>query len=129
MMVDMPSNKETKQNKTIKIMASVSQFYKMRNLILDLSSGLGKVVWMTSSYSYRRSPLFLTPLLSKERKSGLHITTKVARMTLNTLDYLKDSSFWSYLPNPSARAGYDTRSIFFKVEFSRFEFRVFLLLD
>ena len=27
----------------------------------------------------------------------------------------------SYLPNPSARAGYDTRSIF-KAEFSRFEF-------
>ena len=34
----------------------------------------------------------------------------------------------SYLPNPSARAGYDTRSIF-KAEFNRFEFRVFLLLD
>ena len=30
--------------------------------------------------------------------------------------------------NPSARAGYDTRSIF-KAEFNRFEFRVFLLLD
>ena len=30
--------------------------------------------------------------------------------------------------NPSARAGYDTRSIF-KAEFSRFEFRVFLLRD
>ena len=35
---------------------------------------------------------------------------------------------WSYLPIPSARAGYDTRSIF-KAEFSRFELRVFLLLD
>ena len=35
----------------------------------------------------------------------------------------------SYLPNPSARAGYDTRSIFFKAELNRFEFRVFLLLD
>ena len=34
----------------------------------------------------------------------------------------------SYLPNPSAQAGYDTRSIF-QVEFNRFEFRVFLLLD
>ena len=34
----------------------------------------------------------------------------------------------SYLPNPSARAGYDARSIF-KAEFNRFEFRVFLLLD
>ena len=33
-----------------------------------------------------------------------------------------------YLPNPSARAGYDTRSIF-KAEFNRFEFRFFLLLD
>ena len=32
----------------------------------------------------------------------------------------------SYLPNPSAWAGYDTRSIF---KFNRFEFRVFLLLD
>ena len=31
--------------------------------------------------------------------------------------------------NPSTRAGYDTRSIFFKTEFNRFEFRVFLLLD
>ena len=30
--------------------------------------------------------------------------------------------------NPSARAGYDTRSIF-KAKFNRFEFRVFLLLD
>ena len=30
--------------------------------------------------------------------------------------------------NPSARAGYDTRSIFY-AEFNRFEFRVFLLLD
>ena len=30
--------------------------------------------------------------------------------------------------NPSARAGYDTRSIF-KRSFNRFEFRVFLLLD
>ena len=30
--------------------------------------------------------------------------------------------------NPSARAGYDTRSIF-KAEYNRFEFRVFLLLD
>ena len=30
----------------------------------------------------------------------------------------------SYLPNPSARAGYDTRSIFFKAKFNRFEFRV-----
>ena len=35
---------------------------------------------------------------------------------------------WYYLPNPSARAGYDTRSIF-KRSFNRFEFRVFLLLD
>ena len=34
----------------------------------------------------------------------------------------------SYLPNPSAQAGYDTRSIFY-AEFNRFEFRVFLLLD
>ena len=34
----------------------------------------------------------------------------------------------TYLPNPSARAGYDTRSIF-KAEFCRFEFRVFVLLD
>ena len=34
----------------------------------------------------------------------------------------------SYLPKPSARAGYDTRSIF-KAKFSWFEFRVFLLLD
>ena len=33
-----------------------------------------------------------------------------------------------YLPNPSARAGYDTRSIFL-AELSRFEFRVFLLLE
>ena len=33
-----------------------------------------------------------------------------------------------YLPTTSARAGYDTRSIF-KVEFNRFEFRVFLFLD
>ena len=31
----------------------------------------------------------------------------------------------SYLPNPSARAGYDTKSIFKR----RLEFRVFLLLD
>ena len=31
--------------------------------------------------------------------------------------------------NPSTRARYDTRSIFFKAEFNRFEFRVFLLLD
>ena len=30
--------------------------------------------------------------------------------------------------DPSARAGYDTRSIF-EAEFNRFEFRVFLLLD
>ena len=34
----------------------------------------------------------------------------------------------SYLPNPSARAGYDTRSIF-KRSLTGFEFRVFLLLD
>ena len=34
---------------------------------------------------------------------------------------------YSYLPNPSARAGYDTRS-FFKQSLNRFEFRVFLLL-
>ena len=33
-----------------------------------------------------------------------------------------------YLPNPSARAGYDTRSIF-KRSLTGFEFRVFLLLD
>ena len=33
----------------------------------------------------------------------------------------------SYLPNHSARAGYDTRSIF-KAEFNRFELKVFLLL-
>ena len=31
--------------------------------------------------------------------------------------------------NPSAQAGYDTRSIFFQAEFNRFEFRLFLLLD
>ena len=45
--------------------------------------------------------------------------------------YTKDSKYgtWSYLPNPSARAGYETRSVFFKAEFNRFEFRVFLLLD
>ena len=36
--------------------------------------------------------------------------------------------YYTYLPNPSARAGYDTRSIF-QAEFNRFEFRVFLLLD
>ena len=32
-----------------------------------------------------------------------------------------------YLPDPSARAGYDTSQ--FYAEFNRFEFRVFLLLD
>ena len=35
---------------------------------------------------------------------------------------------YSYLPNPSAWAGYDTRSIF-KAKFHRFECRVFVLLD
>ena len=35
---------------------------------------------------------------------------------------------FSYLPNSSARAGYDTRSIF-EAKFNRFKFRVFLLLD
>ena len=35
---------------------------------------------------------------------------------------------YPYLPNPSARAGYDTRSIF-EVDFNMFEFRVFLILD
>ena len=35
----------------------------------------------------------------------------------------------SYLLKPSTRARYDTRSVFFKAEFNRFEFRVFLLLD
>ena len=35
---------------------------------------------------------------------------------------------WYYLPNPSARAGYDTRSIF-KRSLTGFEFRVFFLLD
>ena len=34
----------------------------------------------------------------------------------------------TYLPNPSARAGYDTRSVF-KRSLTGFEFRVFLLLD
>ena len=34
----------------------------------------------------------------------------------------------SYLPNPSTRAEYDTSSIFY-VEFNRFQFRVFLLVD
>ena len=33
-----------------------------------------------------------------------------------------------YLPNPSAQAGYDTRSIS-KRSFNKFEFRVFLPLD
>ena len=37
-------------------------------------------------------------------------------------------TFFFFFPNPSARAGYDTRSIF-EAEFNRFEFRVFLLLD
>ena len=35
---------------------------------------------------------------------------------------------YTYLPNPSARVGYDKRSIF-KAEFNRSEFRVFFLLD
>ena len=34
----------------------------------------------------------------------------------------------TYLPNPSTRGGYDTRSIFLS-EVYRFEFRVFVLLD
>ena len=39
------------------------------------------------------------------------------------------SPYISIFTNPSARAGYDPRSIFFKAEFNRFEIRVFLLLD
>ena len=38
-------------------------------------------------------------------------------------------SYLILFTNPSARAGYDTRLIFFKAEFNRFEFRVVLLLD
>ena len=50
---------------------------------------------------------------------------------------VEKGAFWSptttvtnftLFTNPSARAGYDTRSIF-KAKFNRFEFRVFLLLD
>ena len=45
------------------------------------------------------------------------------------LEYtLLDYHSWYYLPNPSARAGHDTRSIF-KRSLTGFEFRVFLLLD
>ena len=39
-----------------------------------------------------------------------------------------DYHCYTSLPNPSTRAGYDTRSIFL-AEFNRFEFRVFLFLD
>ena len=35
-----------------------------------------------------------------------------AGLALSSVLYTKDICWWSYLPNPSARAGYDTRSIF-----------------
>ena len=47
---------------------------------------------------------------------------------INQSKLFNAKSSLSYLPNPSARAGYDTRSIF-KAKFNRFEFRVFILLD
>ena len=52
--------------------------------------------------------------IDKIRENGFKLTKKRSRR--------------SYLPNPSAQAGYDTRSII-QAEFNRFEFRVFLLLD
>ena len=42
-------------------------------------------------------------------------------------NFLENSKYLVYIfTNPSGRAGYDTRSIFW-AEFNRFEFRVFLL--
>ena len=38
------------------------------------------------------------------------------------------ATLWSYLPNPSARAGYDTRSIF-KRSLTGLNSEFFLLLD
>ena len=55
------------------------------------------------------------------KKGWIHAFPKGTSMMWNTNSLLQDLKLgwwfyfqrWSYLPNPSARAGYDTRSIFF----------------
>ena len=56
----------------------------------------------------------------------LAINEKFSHLTISLFTTNQKSRY--YLPNPSARAGYDTRSIF-KRSLTGFEFRVFLLLD
>ena len=69
----------------------------------------------------KRFPVTQTPVRNHQLTP---VRKNLKRVKIKTNNY----NTRSYLPNPSARAGYDTRSIF-KVEFSRFEFRLFLLLD
>ena len=59
-----------------------------------------------------------------------HITWKVSIIRPHSFSPLGFVLFYglSIFTDPSARAGYDTRSIF-EAEFNRFELRVFLLLD
>ena len=68
--------------------------------------------------------LFIWIIYTWYQKERMHKHLPTAR-TVQIL-FHRTSSI-SYLPNPSARAGYDPRSIFFLAEFNRFQFRVFLL--
>ena len=78
----------------------------------------------TTSYHYLLLSLFL--FLSLFLYLSLYI---YLFLLINIYIYIQTEitryKLWMYLPNPSARAGYDTRSIF--AEFNRFEFSVFLL--
>ena len=55
------------------------------------------------------------------------VIPKTFKMTLDK-SLLNSQQYKVLFTNPSARAGYDTRSIF-KRSLTGFEFRVFLLLD
>ena len=64
------------------------------------------------------------------KESAMNINKNICGLILDTVVFC-DKYFFLFMvlfTNPSARAGYDTRSIF-KRSLTGFEFRVFLLLD
>ena len=76
-------------------------------------------IWNDEHRGWTRSPPY------SSTHSHMHARFISSSVSLN---FIQHRDPYTYLPNPSARAGYDTRSIFW-AEFNRFEFRVFLLLD
>ena len=103
----------------------------------------------TQSLSVLNKRVMIKPIITQPSQQRLENTltaslhwskapppTSVLDMTVNQM--MARLQPWRYggnveypfiiFTNPSARAGYDTRSIF-NAEFNRFEFRVFLLLD